>query len=155
MGPDIQPLLNRLEPGAITAIAILGLLVVPGVLAGIVAIVCDAWQKAKAARIDADLKRHLVERGLPPDDIVRIVTARPPKAVEYPPVACEAVVRDDDGDWVTALVLARGEGQYYVHIVGNDMDENEWVDADRIRFPRPIEPAEAAPLRKPAVESEL
>jgi hypothetical protein len=50
-------------------------------------------------------------------------------------LACEAVVKNEDDDWVPALVMQMVEGRYFVHYVGQDMDENEWVNEDRVRFP--------------------
>jgi hypothetical protein len=91
-------------------------------------------QTMSAQQHDTALKRAMIERGMPADAIVQVVNSRanPDGAVNLP-CACEAVV-NKDGEWQPGLVLQMSNDRYYVHYVGSDMDENEWVDEDRIRF---------------------
>jgi hypothetical protein len=42
-------------------------------------IVMDAWAKIERNRSDNDLKRSMVERGMSPEDIERVIAAKPPK----------------------------------------------------------------------------
>jgi hypothetical protein len=117
----------------LAALSAVVLIAVPGIMFG-------TWAAVAKARADAALKRQMVDRGMSADEIVRVVTAcgggavRVAGAVDLP-CACEAVVRDDDGDWCPALILQAGDGRYLVHYVGQDMDDNEWVGGDRVRLP--------------------
>jgi hypothetical protein len=88
------------------------------------------------ARLDAGLKREMLERGMTAEEIERVVRVHADDRGDKVdlPCACEAVVKWED-DWHAALVLQVTDGRYYIHYVGNEMDENEWVGEDRIRFP--------------------
>jgi hypothetical protein len=44
-------------------------------------------------------------------------------------------VVESEGEWSPGLILKRDADRYYVHHVGQDMSDNEWVTADRLRFP--------------------
>jgi len=88
------------------------------------------------AQIDADLKRDMLARGMSAEEIARVIGAGrdvPAGGVDLP-LACEAVV-ESEGDWYPALVLKRDGDRWYVHFVGQSMEENEWVNIDRMRFP--------------------
>jgi hypothetical protein len=89
------------------------------------------------ARLNAGLKSQMLERGMTAEEIERVLRANEGESGEKVslPCACEAVVADDDGDWRAGLVLQVAEGRYLVHYVGEEMDENEWVGEDRVRFP--------------------
>jgi hypothetical protein len=45
----------------------------------IVAIIGAFWFKLESERSENDLKRSMVERGMSPEDIERVISARPPK----------------------------------------------------------------------------
>jgi hypothetical protein len=104
-----------------------------------------AWTKVNKLRLENALKQQMIDRGMSADDIVAVVTrAKPGAAGVEPPCASEAVV-ESDGEWQTALVLKHEGDNYFVHIVGTDMSDNQWVSSDRIRFPAPVEGQCGAP----------
>ncbi|HEV3122844.1 MAG TPA: hypothetical protein VGY53_13110, partial [Isosphaeraceae bacterium] len=93
-------------------------------------------RRLNEAKIDADLKRDMLDRGMSADEIEQVISAGrviPARGVELP-MACEAVV-ESDGEWHAALVLKRDGDRWYIHYVGSSMEENEWVKVDRMRFP--------------------
>jgi hypothetical protein len=120
-----------------TGSELLAMLIVAGAiitLAGIVASVCGSIYKI---RVETALKQQMVERGMPVDDMVRVLhtpASDPCKVGAGYPCASEAVV-ERDGEWSAALILKRDADRYFVHFVGQDMSENEWVSSDRLRFP--------------------
>jgi hypothetical protein len=77
----------------------------------------------------------MLERGMSAVEIAQVLNRSTPgrNAVEYP-CASEVAV-NWEGDWYDALVLRREDDRFYIHYVGHDMSENEWVTADRVRFP--------------------
>jgi hypothetical protein len=110
----------------------------------------------------ASLKHAMLAQGMTPEAIVQVIEARPGGPAEARvagavdlPCASEAVVASD-GEWRAALVLKEADGRYYVHFVGTDMDENEWVGLDRIRFARDSHfvSSNGAPRKQP-MEMEL
>jgi RNA binding activity-knot of a chromodomain len=111
-----------------------------GALIAITGIIFGTVSSVKRAKIEANLKRDMLDQGLSPEAIVQVIEAGRDKDHKHVsgaadlPCACEAVV-EHGGEWRPALVLRRaeGQGQYYVHFVGTDMDENEWVGEERIR----------------------
>jgi hypothetical protein len=114
---------------AITSVSVLSLLVF--LMTTVIAGTC---QKASAVKCETALKRAMIDRGMSAEAISQVISCRrtPEEAVNVP-CASEAVV-SKDGEWRSALVLQMADDRYYVHYVGSDMDENEWVDEDRIRF---------------------
>jgi hypothetical protein len=98
------------------------------------------------------------------EEIARVVDTHTPRGgneVDLP-CASEVVVKGDDDDWYPALVLQVRDGQYLIHYVGHEMEENEWVGEDRVRFPAGSHvPALIAPLgangipRKAPMEAEV
>jgi hypothetical protein len=108
--------------------ATLGLISLVGIWAG-------AWTSVNKVRLEHALKQQMLDRGLSPDEMVSILASTRPhnRGVEFP-CACEVVV-DIDEEWHTALILKQEEDRYYVHVVGTDMSENQWVTGDRVRFP--------------------
>jgi hypothetical protein len=127
---------RQFDPGLMITLAAMG----AGTLIAISAIIAGAWQKVHANRARYALTQQMVERGMTADEIALIVAShRKPRkkattgATDLP-CASEAVV-ESDGDWYPALVLQVAQGRYYIHYVGHDMDSNEWVSEDRIRFP--------------------
>jgi hypothetical protein len=111
------------------AAAALGVVVVASVIS------CHR-SAALRLHVEGDLKREMLARGLSADDIVRVIRASradEPEGVEIP--CASEVVAEHDGEWRAAIVLKRDDSKWYVHYVGSEMDENEWVPEDRIRFP--------------------
>jgi hypothetical protein len=102
-----------------------------GLYYGFVALMEGLKSLAQAGH-DARLKRDMIARGMSAAEIVQVITAKG-EAMDLP-CASEVVV-EHDGDWHAALVLQAANDQYYIHYIGNEMDSNEWVGPDRIRFP--------------------
>ena len=128
--------LQRLDAGLVVTLS----LVTAGTLIAISGIIAGAWQKAQANRAKYALTQQMIERGMSTEEIAQVVAAhRRPRKKDVSgatdlPCASEAVV-ESDGDWYPALVLQVAQGRYYIHYIGHDMDDNEWVSEDRIRFP--------------------
>lgn len=102
----------------------------------VVKVVVDALSSSSATRAENRLKHEMIARGMSAPEIAQVVSSRAGgvgDAVDLP-CASEALVEWGD-DWYPALVLKVANGQFFVHYVGNGMDENEWVGAERIRFP--------------------
>jgi hypothetical protein len=118
----------------VTAIVIVSISVISLLLFLMTTVIAGTCQKISALKIETGLKRNMIERGMTADAIAKVIGCRAvPESAADMPCACEAVV-NRDGEWQTALVLGMADDRYYVHHVGSDMDENEWVDEDRIRF---------------------
>jgi hypothetical protein len=125
--------------GEATALLLVGASLAAATILGLTGIVFGVLHSMAQHRAEASLKREMIQRGIPTDEIVRIINTRSsgPIHVEAAtdlPFACEAVVADEDGDWRAALVLQAAQGRFLVHYVGEDMSENEWVGENRIRF---------------------
>jgi hypothetical protein len=123
-------------------------------LAGIIA---TTWANVIKLRLKAGLKQQMItlkqqmiERGMTADEIVRVV-GLPSEALDdlseenddkagvvNDPCASE-VVFATDGEWHSGLVLGRSGDRYHIHICpgyeGAETSDNEWVKADRVRFP--------------------
>jgi hypothetical protein len=69
------------------------------------------------------------------DEILTVLSAPAPSTntVDFP-CASEVVV-ESEGEWSPALILKRGDDRYFVHHVGYDLSDNEWVSGARVRFP--------------------
>lgn len=123
-------------------------------LISVTGIVFGVLQAMAKTRAEVGLKHEMLQRGMSPEEIVRVVLAEhgvpltPAGAVNLP-CASEAVV-EWNGDWCPALVLQADAGRYYVHYVGHDMDSNEWVGEDRVRFPAGSQIHEQAARYSPA-----
>jgi hypothetical protein len=125
----------QLDPGLTITLAAMG----AGVLIAVTGIIAGAWQKVHANRAKYALTQQMIERGMSPDEIAQVVAShrkskKSATGAADLPCASEAVV-EHDGEWHAALVLQVAQGRYHIHYVGTDMDENEWVSEDRIRFP--------------------
>lgn len=152
----VAEIVTKLSPKDLVLLSIIGLFVATGGLVWVVGMITDTWRRLGVAQLDTALKQQMLDRGFSVEEIARVIEAR--RANESTaPCACEAVV-EQDGEWVTALILARAEGQYFVHFVGSEMSDNEWVPSDRVRMPVRPEPApEAEADRRPVkvVEHEI
>lgn len=118
-------------------------LVIIGVtLYSIVAAITQAMKSVLLGRQENALKREMLDRGFSAEDIVRVISARTDedeekeeKVVTNLPCASQVVV-EKGVDWCSALVMQVSDTKYFVHYTGSDPDdEDEWVGADRIRFP--------------------
>jgi hypothetical protein len=139
------PILSALAQSALTVARDSGLLAlvvgIPGFFA-MLTLWMVVW--AKVSRQEMVLKQQMVERGMTAVEILAVLSGTEPQeesrehAVNLP-CASEVVV-DIDGEWQTGLILKRDEGRYFVHVVGTEMSENQWVTGDRVRFPAPSDP---------------
>jgi RNA binding activity-knot of a chromodomain len=120
------------------------LLCVPTIIA-VVGILAGSWTKVQKLRLDNALKQQMIDRGMSAEDIVAVLTSstRGQEGLERP-CASEVVV-ESEGEWHTGLILKREGERYYVHYVGTDMSDNEWVTSDRIRVPASNESECGAP----------
>jgi hypothetical protein len=123
---------------------------VVGVVAWIAA-ECIAFERRKheIARRQLALKEEMVQRGMSVEEIERVIRAGAAKpevrgeeagdryALEGP-ATCDVVAQESDGDWQRAILLRRDGDSWLVHYVGHDVDDNEWVGRDRIRFPSSV-----------------
>jgi hypothetical protein len=64
-----------MDDNIVGVIAVAGAMLIP-----IVAVIFGYWHKVRLAEYDAHLKRTMLERGMPSDEIERVLRAgRPPK----------------------------------------------------------------------------
>ena len=92
--------------------------------------------RLRESRINAELKRDMLARGLSAEDIGRVIGAgMGPHEPEGAVPSSGEVVVEQSGEWHPAILLKQTDSRWFVHYVGTDSDENEWVAADRIRFP--------------------
>jgi hypothetical protein len=137
MNTQILPLLAQSASGVLRDPGLLALMVgLPGIFA-VATVWIVAW--AKVSRQEIELKQQMVDRGMTADEIIAVLSGTKPQ--EEPreggadlPCASEVVV-DIDGEWQTCLVLKWEGDRYYVHVVGTEMSDNQWVTRDRMRFP--------------------
>ncbi len=112
------------------------LIVMAAVLVPVSGVVFTSIQSILVHRYDSILKRSMVERGMTVDQILAIIESGKGSRDEGKslPCASEAVV-ESDGEWQAALVLRISGDRYYVHFVGTEMSDNQWVESAHIRFP--------------------
>jgi hypothetical protein len=123
-----------LSANQVTAIVIVSVSVLSLLAFLMTTVITGSLQKALAIKHETALKRAMINQGMAAEAIVQVMNCRPShEGAANLPCACEAVV-NKDGEWQTGLVLQMSDDRYYVHYVGREMDENEWVDEDRIRF---------------------
>jgi hypothetical protein len=128
-------LIHVLNPQQLTALLIVGSILAAVTLMAVTAIVCTTRQQLQQSAQRTALIQQMLERGLSADEVARVLDAGRPTNAGTPLPHPSEVVVEQGGDWHPAFVLqTAGEG-YYVHYIGNDMSENEWVTADRVRFP--------------------
>jgi hypothetical protein len=109
------------------------------------------------------LKQEMIERGMTADEVVRVV-GPPSEALDdlsekeddeagdvCGPFAGEVVVEREgyEGQWHSALLLRRSGDRYLIHTCpgyeGCELPGNEWVNADRLRFPAPSRGQDGSP----------
>ena len=123
-----------LSSSQVTAITIVSIGSISLLVFLMTTVIVGTWQKAAATKQETALKRAMIDRGMSADAIAQVINSRStPEGAVNLPCACEAVV-NRDGEWQSGLVLQMENDRYYIHYIGSDMDENEWVDEDRIRF---------------------
>jgi hypothetical protein len=123
-------------------------------------VIGSAWTGVTKLRLKAALtqqvialKQQMIERGMTADEIVQVL-GPPSENPDYlsededdeagvvtGPFAGEVVVQREgyEGQWHSALVLRRSGDRYLIHTCpgyeGCELPGNEWVNADRVRFP--------------------
>ena len=129
-------------------------------IAPVAFVIGSAWPGVLKLRLKAGLKQQvialkqqMIERGMTADEIVQIL-GPPSEALDdlseeegeeagdvTGPFAGEVVVEREgyEGQWHSALVLRRSGDRYLIHTCpgyeGCELPGNEWVKADRVRFP--------------------
>jgi hypothetical protein len=134
-----------MSPAQNLALAIVGMVVGCVTLVSLTAIIVSAWANAYKLRLETTLKQQMVDRGMSADEILTVLSGpvASTNAIDLP-CASEVVV-ESDGDWSPALILKRGDDRCFVHYVGRDLSDNEWVPAARIRFPESSRHSEGSP----------
>jgi hypothetical protein len=109
------------------------------VLISVVGVWAGAWTNVNKLRLDHAIKQQMLDRGLSTDDMLAVLAGtRHRQHGEELPCASEAAV-NIDGEWHTGLILKQDADRYFIHFVGTEMSDNEWVSRERIRFPAPAE----------------
>ena len=111
-----------------------GIIVVCSLVAGTVIALAAILADARKALAVADLKRRMIDRGMSAEEIATVIGLGEPAGGKSLPSPSEAVV-EWGGDWHPAYILKQGGGKFFVHYIGNDVSENEWVEARRVRLP--------------------
>jgi len=105
-------------------------------LAGVCA---GAWTTVHKHQLDHALKQQMIERGMTAEAIIAVMGSTERRGIgEDLACACEVLVRIDD-EWQTGLILKQDGDRYFVHLVGTEMDENQWVSTEGVRFPATID----------------
>ncbi len=118
----------------ILALAIVGMGVGLCVIISLAGIIVPAWASVSKVRMETALKQQMLERGMSAEEILSLLG--PPgsaTSVVDHPCASEIVIERDE-EWHPGFVLKRDGDRYFVHYVGGEMSENEWVSVERIRF---------------------
>jgi hypothetical protein len=118
----------------VVTLAIVGMGVGFVTLVSLTGIIVPAWTSVIKLRMETTLKQQLLDRGMSVEDILNIMgaPATGTNTMDYP-CASEVVIEKDD-EWNPGFILRRDGDRYYVHYVGEDMSENEWVSGARVRF---------------------
>jgi hypothetical protein len=135
MATDMMPIVAQLPSSQDVGLQVLNLVIPLLTLIALAGICAGAWTTVQKSRLDHALKQQMIERGMSADEVVAVLAGgRPGNGGMEAPCASEVVV-ESDGEWHTGLVLKRDGERYLVHFVGTDMSDNDWVTADRVRFP--------------------
>jgi hypothetical protein len=105
------------------------------VVISLAGIIFPAWASVSRTHLETTLKQRMVERGMSAEEIAAVLnSSSQPTQIANAPSPCEVVVEHDE-EWSPALILKRDGQRYFVHFIGTEMSDNEWVETDRIRFP--------------------
>lgn len=129
--------ISNLNSSQILSLLIVTVIFGTGTVIAAVAIASNSLARASAVRTRGELTRAMLDRGLSADEIARVLGQQGHDLRDEPlllPCACEAVV-ENHGEWSPALILQVAGGRYFVHFIGQEMDDNEWVEESRARFP--------------------
>jgi hypothetical protein len=109
------------------------------VIISVVGVWAGSWTTVNRLRLDHAIKQQMLDRGLSTDDMLAVLAGtRHREQGEELPCASEVVV-NVDGEWQTGLILKRDADRYFIHLVGTEMSDNQWVNCERVRFPAPAE----------------
>jgi hypothetical protein len=150
----VASVLSKLEGNQLVVLLVLGVPCVLGMLIGLTAVLADHKRKIAAAMFQHNLVQGMLERGMPADEIERVLRQMNFVAGEQPtqakdryetdgPATCDVVAQDPDGDWHRAVLLQMDDHAGYVHFVGSDASENTWVEKTKLRFPSSVAFSEA------------
>jgi hypothetical protein len=132
----MMQLLTPLPPDELLAVFIVMVGVIGVVVLAVPIVLAVQLRWMRESRINAELKREMLARGLSAEDIERVIgKGNGPHEPEGAIPSAGEVVVEHLGEWYSAVLLKRTDSRWFVHYVGADSDENEWVTADRIRFP--------------------
>ena len=133
---DLLPMFAALSSAQeLKILLVLGILLSVPTLITVFAIWAGAWTKVHKLRLENALKQQMIDRGMSAEEIIAVLNGggQGEEPIESP-VASEVVAHIDD-EWQTALVLRHEGDRYFVHVVGTDMSDNQWVTGDQVRFP--------------------
>ena len=132
---QLVPLIAALSPTQNVILAIVAMGVGFVTLVSLAGIIVPAWASVCKLRLETALKQQMVDRGMSADEILTVLSGPAPSTntIDFP-CASEVVV-ESEGEWSPALILKRGDDRYFVHYVGYDLSDNEWVSGARVRFP--------------------
>jgi hypothetical protein len=127
------------SPGQLLALWISMMGIGTLVLISLIGVWAGTWTNVNKLRLDHALKQQMLDRGLSTDDMLAVLTGtRHREHGEQLPCASEVAV-NIDGEWHTGLILKRDADRYFIHLVGTEMSDNQWVSVERVRFPAPVE----------------
>ena len=139
------PLIAAMSSTQQVALAIVGMGVGFLTLVSLAGIIVPAWASVSKLRMETALKQQMVERGMSADEIQTALSGPVPSANTIDLPCASEVVVEWDGDWCPALILKREDDRYFVHYVGHELSDNEWVSGARVRFPESARHPEGSP----------
>ncbi len=145
MTSQFLPFLAEFSSSQVVALAIVGMGVGFLVLVSLAGIIVPTWANLSKLRMETALKQQMLERGMSAEEILSVLSG-PESAtgsINYP-CASEVVIEGDE-EWHPGLILKREGDRYFVHYVGSEMSENEWVPGARLRFPESAKKSCALP----------
>ena len=129
------PIIAALSPTQYVILAIVGMGVGFVTLVSLAGIIVPAWASVCKLRLETALKQQMVDRGMSADEILTVLSGPAPSTNTIDLPCASEVVVESEGEWSPALILKRGDDRYFVHYVGYDLSDNEWVPGARVRFP--------------------
>ena len=139
------PLIAAMSSTQQVALAIVGMGVGFLTLVSLAGIIIPGWVSVCKLRMETALKQQMVERGMSADEIVAVLSGPVPSTNTIDLPCASEVVVESEGEWSPALILKRADDRYFVHYVGHDLSDNEWVSGARVRFPESARREEGSP----------
>jgi hypothetical protein len=138
-------ILFAMSPAQHVAVSIVGMGVGFLTLVSLAGIIIPAWASVCKMKLETALKRQMIDRGMSADEILTVLSAPAPTAGTIDLPCASEVVVESEGEWSPAFILKRADDRYFVHYVGYDLSDNEWVSGSRVRFPESSRHAEGSP----------